>query len=121
MDPGRLTGHLTPADWWEAADPGAPLGSPSLETEGFVHCTTGADEIVATANRHYREDPRPFVVLTLDLGRITSPVRVEDARGIYPHVFGPIDRAAIVAVRPMPRAGDGTFLPIATDDIVARR
>ena len=67
--------------------------------------------MVATANRHYRADPRPFVVLTLDLDRISSPVRTEDAGGIHPHVFGPIDRAAIVAVRPMPRADDGTFLP----------
>jgi len=67
--------------------------------------------MVATANRHYRDDPRPFVVLTLDLDRISSPVQTEDAGGIYPHVFGSIDREAIVAVRSMPRADDGTFLP----------
>ena len=105
------TFHLTPAAWWDAADPREPLGAPSLADEGFVHCTTGVDEMVATANRHYRDDPRPFVVLTVDLDRISSAVRTEDAAGIYPHVFGSIDRAAIVAVRPMPRAADGTFLP----------
>jgi uncharacterized protein (DUF952 family) len=105
------TFHLTPAALWAAADASAPLTAPSLAEEGFIHCTTGADEMVATANRHYRHDPRPFVVLTLDLGRIRSPVRIEDARGIYPHVFGPIDREAIVAARPFPRADDGTFLP----------
>jgi uncharacterized protein (DUF952 family) len=104
------TYHLTTAAWWSAADPAGPLTAPSLAEEGFIHCTTGAAEMVATANRHYRDDPRPFVVLTLDLDRISSPVRTEDSRGIYPHVFGPIDRAAIVAVRPMPRASDGTFL-----------
>jgi len=105
------TFHLTPAAWWAAADPAAPLTAPSFADEGFIHCTTGADELVATANRDYRDDPRPFVVLTLDLSRISCPVRTEDARGIYPHVFGAIDRAAIVAVRPMPRADDGTFVP----------
>ena len=103
--------HLTPVEWWVGADPSGPLAAPSLADEGFIHCTTGHDEMVATANRHYRDDPRAFVVLTLDLERITSPVRVEDERRIYPHVFGPIDRAAIVAVAPMPRAEDGTFLP----------
>jgi uncharacterized protein (DUF952 family) len=104
------TFHLTPLEWWEAADPKAPLSAPSLGTEGFIHCTTGADEMVATANRHYATDPRPFVVVTVDLDRVTSPWRVEDERRVYPHVFGPIDRAAIVAVGPAPRDADGRFL-----------
>jgi uncharacterized protein (DUF952 family) len=100
---------MTPAEWWAAADPSAPLSAPSSEAEGFIHCTTGDEEMVATANRHYRDDPRPFVVLTVDLDRITSPVRIEDAAGIYPHVYGPLDRAAIVASGPMERRSDGSF------------
>jgi uncharacterized protein (DUF952 family) len=115
VEPARLTFHLTPAEWWAAADASGPLTAPSLDTEGFIHCTTGAAEMVATANRHYRDDPRPFVVLTLDLGRITAPVHVDDPAGIYPHVYGPLDRAAILDARPMPRAADGTFLPLETD------
>jgi len=106
----RVTYHMTPAAWWAAADPTAPLASPSLEAEGFIHCTTGDAEMIATANRHYRDDPRPFVVLTVDLDRLTSPVRIEDAGGIYPHVHGSLDRAAILAVRPMARGGDGSFV-----------
>jgi uncharacterized protein (DUF952 family) len=107
-----VTFHLTPAEWWAAADPAAPLRAPSLDDEGFIHCTTGADELVATANRHYRDDPRSFVVLTVALDRVSAPWRVDDPRGIYPHVFGPIDRAAILDVGPILRAADGTFLPI---------
>ena len=108
----RSTYHLTPAEWWAVSDPDAPLTAPSLADEGFIHCTTGADELVATANRHYRDDRRSFVVLTVDLDRVTSDVRVDDERGIYPHIFGPIDRAAIVAAAPMPRSDDGGFLPL---------
>jgi uncharacterized protein (DUF952 family) len=107
------TFHLTPVEWWAAADPAEPLTAPSLTTEGFIHCTTGAEETVATANRHYAGDPRPFVVLTVDLERVTSPWRVEDERRVYPHVFGPIDRIAIVAVEPAPRDPDGRFLAFA--------
>lgn len=109
----RLTHHLTPLEWWQAADPTEPLTSPSLAAEGFIHCTDSAAEMVATANRHYRDDPRPFVVLTVDLDRVGSRWTVDDPGGIYPHVFGPIERAAILAVRPAPRAADGTFLPLA--------
>jgi uncharacterized protein (DUF952 family) len=102
---------MTPLAWWSSADPAEPLAAPSLASEGFIHCTTGARQMVATANRHYRDDPREFVVLTLDLPNAGSPWRVDDPDGIYPHVFGPIERSAIVAVRPMPRSPDGTFLP----------
>ena len=105
------TFHLSPREWWDAADPTKPLAAPSLADEGFIHCTTGRAEMVATANRHYRDDPRAFVILTIETDRLTSPVRVEDPARIYPHVFGPIDRAAIVAVTDAPRDGDGTFLP----------
>ena len=107
----RATYHLTPAEWWAAADPASPLGAPSLASEGFIHCTDGAEEMVATANRHYAEDPRDFVVLTIDLKRVTSAWTVDDPGRIYPHVHGPIDRAAIVKVVPAPRDGSGAFLP----------
>ena len=107
------TYHLTPREWWDAADTASPLGAPSLASEGFIHCTTGAANMVATANRHYREDPRAFVVVTVDLDRLTSPWRVEDPGGIYPHVFGPIDRVAIGAVVDAPRDPAGAFLPFA--------
>ena len=107
----RPTYHLTPADWWAAADPGAPLAAPSLATEGFIHCTDGAAEMVATANRHYAEDARSFVVLTVDLDRVTSPWTVDDPGQIYPHVHGPIDRAAIVRAVRAPRDRSGAFLP----------
>ena len=109
----RLTYHLTPVEWWEAIPPDASLTSPSLADEGFIHCTDGAAAMVATANRHYRDDPRRFVILTLDLERVGSPWRVDDPGGIYPHIHGPIDRSAIVGVTPAPRAPDGEFLPFA--------
>jgi uncharacterized protein (DUF952 family) len=106
----RLTYHLTPVEWWEASPIEGPLTSPSLADEGFIHCTDGAAAMVATANRHYRDDPRAFVILTLDLDRVGSPWRIDDPGGIYPHIHGPINRASIVDVRPAPRALDGEFL-----------
>ena len=109
----RATYHLTPAEWWAAADSTEPLGAPSLAAEGFIHCTDGAAAIVATANRHYREDPRAFVILTVDLDRVASRWSIEDPGQIYPHVFGPINRDAIVAVVPAPCDQDGEFLPFA--------
>jgi uncharacterized protein (DUF952 family) len=107
----RLTYHLSPREWWDGSAPTEPFTSPSLATEGFIHCTDGADAMVATANRHYRDDARPFVVLTVDLERVSSPWRTDDPERIYPHVHGPIERAAIVAVVPANRDPAGRFLP----------
>jgi uncharacterized protein (DUF952 family) len=114
----RPTLHLVARDAWEAArsaNPDAPYQHPSLEAEGFIHCTDGDEAMAATANRHYAGDPRDFVVLTVDLDMVGSPWRYDDPGSPYPHVYGPIERTAIVAVRPMPRAPDGTFLPPEAD------
>jgi uncharacterized protein (DUF952 family) len=77
--------------------------------DGFVHCTDGDDLMVEVANRFYAGDPRPFLLLTLDLERTGSPWRFDDAERRYPHVYGPIDPASVVDVRRMQRAADNTF------------
>lgn len=107
----RLTYHLVPLAVWSGRDVDAPYTAPSLETEGFIHCTDGELAMVETANRHYRSDPRAFLVLTVDLDATGSPWRFDDSTGIYPHVHGPIDPRAVVAAVPLPRAPDGSFLP----------
>ena len=114
-----LTYHLAPAADWAALSPSASVIAPSLVSEGFIHCTTGADEMVATASRHYLADPRSFVVLTIDLDRVGVPWRYDSADTRYPHIYGQIPRDAVLAVRPIPRAADGTFLPF-HDDVVTR-
>jgi uncharacterized protein (DUF952 family) len=107
----RPTYHLVPVETWTSADRGGPYAATSPAVEGFVHCTDGMTEMVATANRHYRDDPRPFLVLTVDLDATGSPWRIEDERGVYPHVFGPIARAAVIRAIEAPRTADGEFLP----------
>ena len=108
----RPTYHLVPAERWATSDASVPYEAGSLIDEGFIHCTDGAEALVATANRHYGTDLRPFVVLTVDLDAAGSPWRVEDPGRIYPHVFGPIDRRAILAVAPLTRDADGRFTAI---------
>lgn len=106
----RPTYHLVPERVWTSLDPSTPYRHPSLESEGFIHCTDGAAAMRDTANRHYREDPRSFLVLTIDLDAAGSPWRIDEPGKPFPHVYGPIDRAAILEVRPMPRDAHGAFL-----------
>lgn len=108
----RPTLHLVPEPAWEAHDPAAPYLPAAYPDDGFVHCTDGDEEMVAVANRFYRDDRRSFLLLTLDLERTGSPWRFEDPEQRYPHVYGPIDPACVMGVRRMLRAADGTFLGI---------
>ena len=105
----RETFHLVPAAVWEATDPAAPYAAASLETEGFIHCTDGLEPLGATFQRHYGEDPRPFLTLTLDLDALGVPWRFDFPGSPYPHIYGPIDRAAILGVSRVERDSDGRF------------
>jgi uncharacterized protein (DUF952 family) len=105
----RPTLHLVPERTWVAHDPGTPYLPDAYPDDGFVHCTDGDGPMLAVANRFYRGDPRPFLLLTLDLDRVGSPWRFDDPDGIYPHVYGPIDPGCVLLVRRMRRGPDGTF------------
>lgn len=106
----RATLHLVPEADWEAHDPEGPYLPAAYANDGFVHCTDGDEEMIAVANRFYRDDPRPFLLLTLDLERTGSPWRFDEPGSPYPHVYGPIDPASVIEVRSIERDPDGRFL-----------
>jgi uncharacterized protein (DUF952 family) len=110
MSHPHRTYHLVPAEVWAASDPVADYTPASFAAEGFIHTTHDAAELVATANRHYREDARPYLVLEIEVSRVRAPLRISDPAGRYPHILGPLNRDAIVGVRPASRAEDGTFV-----------
>jgi uncharacterized protein (DUF952 family) len=109
MSEPRYTLHYTPVDYFDALDPTKDYTPPNYEREGFIHCTDGAENLARVGNVHYRDDPRDFYVLTIDKERVKSPVKYEDAGRIYPHVYGPLNRDAIVRKRMAERLADGTF------------
>ena len=105
----RETFHLVPEAVWSAADPAAPYEAASLETEGFIHCTDGVAALGETFDRYYAADPRPFLALTLDLDALDVPWRYDVPGSPYPHIYGPIDRSAIVGISRVDRTADGRF------------
>ena len=106
----RLTYHLVPAAEWRGLTPGAVYQPASLAAEGFIHCTDGRERVVETANRYYRGDLRLYLLVTIDLDRVSSEWRYDDAEQVFPHIYGPLDHDAVVTVEDMRRAEDGRFL-----------
>ena len=105
----RETFHLVPEEIWTAADPAAAYEAASLASEGFIHCTDGVVALGETFDRYYAADPRPFLALTLDLDALDVPWRYDVPGSPYPHVYGSIARAAIVATSRVERGPDGRF------------
>lgn len=112
VDP-PLTFHIVPRAVWEATDPTQAYQPASLASEGFIHCTDDGTELAAAGNRYYRAVPGPFAVLVIQRALVQAPVRYDDPDRCFSHIYGPLNRDAIRAVREMPRAADGTFLPFA--------
>ena len=106
------TYHLVPAAVWRATDPAADYLPEPFAQDGFIHTTHDPAEVIAVGNRYYRDDPRRYVVLHIDTALVRAPIRIEDPDRQYPHIYGPLNRDAIIAVSDAVRDADGTFRTI---------
>jgi uncharacterized protein (DUF952 family) len=114
--------HITTRATWEQARAIGEYRAPSLETEGFIHCSMEA-QALAVANAFYRGQ-RNLVLLVIDETGLKAPVKWEApagpaAEGIsaadsFPHIYGPINFAAVSSVLDFEPDSDGrwTSLPL---------
>lgn len=94
-------------DWVTARGQYAPS---CLRTDGFVHCST-AEQVLPVANSKYagRSD---LVLLVVDPQRLQAELRYEGLEGraeLFPHIYGPIERAAVIATEELRIGGNGKF------------
>jgi uncharacterized protein (DUF952 family) len=90
----------TPAEWADAQRTGV-VAPASLESEGFVHCST-REQLAATLARHFA-GAGPLVGLVLDPHAIAADLRWDESHPgeRFPHVYAPIPVAAVVAIEPL--------------------
>ena len=105
--------HLAPAKRWaDWAEDQAYLPA-EYDADGFIHCTAGDELMLQVANTFYRQSSGDFVLLVIDPSRVTVPVKWEQSDDqlatVFPHIYGSINRDAIVDVRQVLRSADGTF------------
>jgi uncharacterized protein (DUF952 family) len=107
-----VTLHLVPEDVWLAQKHESWYLPDGFSSEGFIHCTDGDDVVIEVGNRYYRDDPRRYLVIEVDLERVEAPVVYEDDERRFPHIYGSIERRAVRRVSRIERAVDGTFIAI---------
>lgn len=106
--------HLVTADYWRSRDSAAPYLPRDFESDGFIHCTRGLDLLLQVANTFYRDAPGEFLLLVIDESQVSAEIKYESG---FPHIYGPLNRGAIVAMHTMNRHADGRFeLPPGLDE-----
>ena len=108
--------HIVGGDVWSALRPDGVYEPESLTREGFVHLSY-ADQVLATADRFYRDLAKP-VVVELTRSALPGPVVDEDSAGSgqeFPHLYGAVPAAAAVAIHPLVRTTHGGFCWDVTD------
>ena len=87
--------HIVLPEVWAAFDTGLYRHA-SLADEGFIHCSF-EDQLDGVIERYYN-GVENVVILEIDSDRLMSRMIKEPSTNseIYPHVYGPINRDAIV-------------------------
>ena len=102
--------HIARQSDWTAALGAGSYAAASLATEGFIHCST-AQQVIATANRLFKGRP-DLVLLCIDSDRLNAEIRHENLEGgteAFPHVYGVLPIAAVIAMHEFAPRNDGSF------------
>ncbi|MCA9976993.1 MAG: DUF952 domain-containing protein [Anaerolineales bacterium] len=102
--------HITTKQDWETAVSANHYHTHSLDSEGFIHCST-REQVIGTANAYFHGQT-DLLLLCLDPARITADIVYEDLYGKgqqFPHIYGSLSLDAVVHVIPFPPAADGSF------------
>ena len=101
--------HITTAPEWQTALDAGAYTVPSLADEGFIHTSTG-EQTPATAARFYAGVP-DLVLLVIDPNAVSAEIRWEQAHvgELFPHIYGPLNVDAVVAVVAFAPEADGTY------------
>lgn len=91
--------HVTTAAQWAHAGEQGYYQSPSLETEGFIHCSEAhqVDDVI----QRYFKGQTDLVKLVIDTDKLNSRYIQEWSPSVndtFPHIYGPINPAAVTEV-----------------------
>jgi uncharacterized protein (DUF952 family) len=108
--------HIVKRHDWEDAIRKGEYAPASLETEGFIHCSTAA-QVVETANLLYRGQS-DLMIVCLEEGQLSSRLIYEPtahagdqrADALFPHIYGPLNLAAVSEVYEFPCDAEGRFV-----------
>jgi uncharacterized protein (DUF952 family) len=94
--------HITTKQEWAEALITGQYTSATLETEGFIHCST-EDQVAGVLERYYKGNT-DLLKLKIEKAKVERPLVFELAGSInevFPHIHGAININAVVEVTPV--------------------
>ena len=114
--------HITSRSAWEEARTQGQYSAPSLESEGFIHCST-PKQVLGVANDFYRGQS-DLLLLCINERRLCAELRWEapahpkplvvdrvSGASLFPHLYGPLNLDAVVAAHDLSEGASGFVLP----------
>ena len=92
--------HITTKQEWGLAKEKGYYTAPSLETEGFIHCSE--EEQVSGVLERYFSGKEDLIKLVIDVEKLNSGLKYELAPSVnesFPHVYGPVNLDAVISVQ----------------------
>jgi len=90
--------HITTRVDWQRQATAATYIAESLHTEDFIHLSE-EHQVEGVLDRYYQNVP-DLLLLHVDPRKLTAELKYELATNneLFPHLYGPIDKVAIVEV-----------------------
>jgi uncharacterized protein (DUF952 family) len=97
-------------EWAAAGGDGVYRGSANDAKDGFIHFSNAA-QVPGTLARFYAEADN-LVLAAVDDSKLGAALIWERSgdHGLFPHLYGPLDMANVVWVKPLIRGADGVFV-----------
>lgn len=114
--------HLVLTEYYRSFAADQPYLPQGFDEERFIHCTKGAVLMLEVANSFYKDVAGEFAVLLIDADKVAAPLRFEPAvhvndaqinaseQVLFPHIYGSINRDAILDVIEVHRDANGAFV-----------
>ncbi len=95
--------HVTTSSEWDAAKPSGHYSSPSLQDEGFIHCSASEAQVQGVLKRYFSGRDN-LVKLVIDTDLLENRFIYEwspSTQDTFPHIYGPINVTAVISVEPI--------------------
>lgn len=98
--------HITTPERWNGV--GERYAAPSLEDEGFIHCSR-VDQVERSLNKFFSNE-ESVIVLTIDPQLLDAELKFEEADGsVFPHIYGELPIVAVTGAEVVARGENGRF------------